>query len=351
MNVSYSSKNINDEIRMIFDSSYIKEMKEKETVHISHPIGGCIIESGKTSPIFFQVMGKNLPMSKVIQSLADETDPSEQTVHQYIEENYLLFWSGFITKGLKNNVGVDGHFMSGDLQMAVEEIFSLRIHNMNVSHKSNVEEVLSRPCLALVILVPSNPTQKLRFQEYRSYFKDKKIIGIINHFRNKILYIFPYYDELKELLGGLKDGSYMVGMVSEIIKKDEPALKSETQLNLPEGALLQNNSIESVISPTSKVSRPEIIENELYQKTLVEEVDVGPDSKTDIFEEINIESGISKKMLVEDIEIDKIPSKKTSPLTKTTISEPIEIEVTATEDLTEEIKLPDIVTQIEETDE
>lgn len=355
MNNHYMANNINDEIRLIFDEEFIQESKAKDTVHVSVPIGGCLMEEGKNSPIMFETMSKTPVAPKPIKSLDVSKKYTDEIVHQYIEENYSLFWSGFITKGLKNNVGVDGYFLSGDMAIASEEIFTLRIHNMNVSHKSNIEEVLSRPCQALVIMIPSNPTQKARFLEYRNYFRDKKIIGIVNHFKSKILYIFPYYEELKDLLGGLKDGLYMVGMVSEIVKKEEPPVAK------PESANQDSSGIEqdavTVVGPDdSSQEKLDAIKNELAQKTLIEEVDEvdpsGDDKKPQIEVEVEeIENELEEKKMIMDeeflIDTTGLPHE---PPTIYAAEVPIELEEQQTEDLTVENK-PNEVTEIEEETE
>lgn len=356
-NANYSSKSTNDEIRMIFDQEFIKEKKEKETVHVAVPIGGCVMEAGNSIPQFFEVMSKNPPIAK-LRHIESGMHPNEESVQQYIEDNCALFWSGFITKGLKNNVGVDGYFMSGDYQLASEEVFTLRIHNMNVSHKSNVEEVLSRPCLALVVMVPSNATQKARFQEYRSYFRDKKIIGIVNHFKNKILYIFPYYEELKELLGGLKDGLYMVGMVSEIVKKDEIMPKPEPPTNsqeTPSASVGQQDASQAGALGQSSQPKTGVIQNELAQKTLVEEVDdltpAENPAEDVIIEDITAEGDGLSKMDLEDVVLEDIPEILATSPQKSKPQQTIEIEGPVTEDLTEERSIPEIVMQIEEPDD
>lgn len=104
MNINYLAPNVNDEIRLIFDQDFIKETKEKEKVHPVMPIGGCTMEEGKNSPIYYEVMSKNPTIPKSLKGLENVQQSSEEVVHQFIENNYTLFWSGFITKGLKNNV-------------------------------------------------------------------------------------------------------------------------------------------------------------------------------------------------------------------------------------------------------
>lgn len=362
INSSYQpTKNINDEIRMIFDQSHIQIVKDKERVHETIPIGGCVMEEGKSSPVTFEVTREKIqPKPIVVEPIENELVPSEHRIQQYIEQNYQLFWSGFITKGLKNNVGVDGYFMSGDYQLASEEIFTLRIHNMNVSHKSNVEEVLARPCLALVAMVPSNSTQKARFHEYRSYFRDKKIIGIVNHFRNKILYIFPYYEELKGLLGGLEDGLYMIGMVSEITKKEEVVTPTPKQggaeqqgASFGEAVEAAAQSVEAMNTEQSEQIEDELTKNDIRNEVLIEEVEETVKKSPHKDEEIDVEQNEGSpqkqsKMQQEEVDLEEEPTKNEVSPNKAA-SLPIDIETVDAQNNDEitEVK-PEIVTQIED---
>jgi SPOC domain len=362
INGSYQSKNINDEIRMIFDESYIEDAKEKAKVHETFPIGGCFMEEGKSSPMNFEVTGAVLqPKLSIAEPIENELVPFEHKRQRFIEDNYRLFWSGFITKGLKNNVGVDGYFMSGDYQLVSEEIFTLRIHNMNVSHKSNVEEVLARPCLALVAMVPSNPTQKARFHEYRSYFRDKKIIGIVNHFRNKILYIFPYYEELKGLLGGLEDGLYMIGMVSEITKKEEvviPTPKSGNPDKQPESFAAAIEAAAQNVEAMDVEVKSDIV-NELETKKEDDEIEVEDNPVVDVKspkkEAFKVEGqSPSKESKMNEEEVDladetpllEIRQSPSKVKISTIEAETNDQETTNNDEITE--VQPEIITQIEE---
>lgn len=223
MNPNYN-RAVQEELKTILDESYTKKVAAPDIIHTPVPIPCCTQEEGN-EPVIDELFVR---FKEIFQAPAEPQDPMAKDlgVMKRIEETYEMFWSGFITKSIKNHVGVDGYFISGDYQVAQEEIFTLKIHNMNVSHKSNVEELLKRPPLAVVLFIPSNETQKPRFCEYRSYFKEKRIIGIVNHFKNKIVYIFPYYEEIKHLISGIPDGLFMIGFVVEM-KRDELEKKDE----------------------------------------------------------------------------------------------------------------------------
>lgn len=317
---------------------------------------------GEEEPTIYEVTVKSQskPQGPQAAGIENELISSEDSFHKWVENKYELFWSGFITKSLKNNVGVDGYFMSGDYQLVAEEIFTLRIHNMNVSHKSNIEEVLEKPCLALVMLIPSNPTQRARFHEYRTYFKEKRIIGIVNHFKNKILYFFPYYDQLQELLGGIKDGPYMIGMVSEIAKKEEVVVAK------PEGGVTDSSLVAAVEAAANKVEatisgeQKEAIVNELSESQAVEVIQEEMISElkgkiesdeTVVVEESPSEKSPKKIIKEEDLEIEETPNPKLESPSKRREAL-IDIESTDQQQPDEITEFqPEIVTQLEDCDD
>jgi RNA recognition motif-containing protein len=261
------SKFVNDDVRLIFDETFIQKKKERETLHEMKRIGPCFMEEGQELP---EEDNSIMTRADIINELPLVKAPQDPNAPPDIENRYELFWSGFITKEKKNNVGVDGYLLSGDSKMAMEEIFTLGFHNLNLTHKTNVKEVLTKTPLAIILMIPSNPTQKARFQdEYRAYFKDKKIIGIVKHLRGKIIYLFPWYEELKELLGGINDGMYMVGMVAEMTKKEEPP-KTEV-VETPTAA-----PVVVAIPPIGPVEVEEIIEEDTSKKVeIVNELEEG----------------------------------------------------------------------------
>ena len=69
---------------------------------------------------------------------------NDESIPSNIRSTYELFWSGFITRSGKNNFGVDGYYIGGDYNLAVEEVFNLKYHNLNVCHRTTLEELLGR---------------------------------------------------------------------------------------------------------------------------------------------------------------------------------------------------------------
>lgn len=220
---AFPSKNINDELRMIFDEGFIQRAREREIPVDPHPIAP-MFQTPEAEPFEEQVTEEQIRFqNRLLESL------SEKDVLKVIDLRYPVFWSGLMTKSLKNNVVVDAHFVSGDFSMVTEEILTNKMHNLNLTLRSTIDEVTKRIALAVMILVPSNSTQVARFnEEYRSYFKEKRIVGIVNYFKGKIVYIFPYYEEIKELVPGLRDGNYMIAMISEFNKQTEMPKKEDS---------------------------------------------------------------------------------------------------------------------------
>lgn len=240
-NHSLLAKNINDELRMIFDDSFIQKAKEREIPVELHPIAP-MFQTPDAEPFEEQVSEEQIRFqNRLLENM------SERDILKLIDIRYPVFWSGLMTKSLKNNVVVDAHFVSGDFSMVTEEILTNKMHNLNLTLRSTIDEVTKRIPLAVMILVPSNSTQVTRFnEEYRNYFKEKRIVGIVNYFKGKIVYIFPHYEEIKELVPGLRDGNYMIAMISEFNKQTEMPKKEETnnQRNEAEGSVQKVNVVD-----------------------------------------------------------------------------------------------------------
>ena len=240
-NHSLLAKNINDELRMIFDESFIQKAKEREIPVESHPIAP-MFQTPDSEPFEEQVSEEQIRFqSRLLETM------SERDILKLIDIRYPVFWSGLMTKSLKNNVVIDAHFVSGDFSMVTEEILTSKMHNLNLTLRSTIDEVTKRVPLAVMILVPSNSTQVTRFnEEYRNYFKEKRIVGIVNYFKGKIVYIFPHYEEIKELVPGLRDGNYMIAMISEFNKQTEMPKKEEpgSQRTEADGSVQKTNVVD-----------------------------------------------------------------------------------------------------------
>ena len=51
--------------------------------------------------------------------------------------------------------------------------------NLNISHRTSIEEILKKNVQAITIFTPSNETQLEQFKEYIGYFAEKKKAGSI----------------------------------------------------------------------------------------------------------------------------------------------------------------------------
>ena len=297
---------------MIFDDQYKEGVFEKLKVHDVFPIEPCF-QFPSEEP--FQEQGAQMEEEQI--EKFEEKDSSKETqiddmtevgLMRTIDNKYPVFWSGLMTKSLKNNVVVDGHFVSGDFTMASEEMLTSKMHNLNLTLRSNIEEITRRTPLALIILVPSNSTQRTKFNdEYRNYFKEKKIVGIVNHFKNKIVYIFPYYEELKDLIPGLRDGQYMIAMISEIIKKEDlqqqvvanqqGAQNSQKQENPPQNQIATNQD-QSPVKENRKMDEEVVVEeDEGNEQNTITEV-VHSEDPSEVVEEVRMR----KEPIINDLE-------------------------------------------------
>lgn len=64
------------------------------------------------------------------------------------------------------------------------------MYNLNISHRSNYQEVLQKPYSEIAIFWPSNETCIQKFNEYIRYFKKKERAGVVN-LEKHILYLIP----------------------------------------------------------------------------------------------------------------------------------------------------------------
>ncbi len=87
-------------------------------------------------------------------------------------------WSGFITRGKQNRVGVDAYLLQGD----VAEFFT--DYNLNISHRTTLEELakLGPAILGVVVFTSQNETQTALFASYLDYFAKKERVWSIRIF-------------------------------------------------------------------------------------------------------------------------------------------------------------------------
>lgn len=265
--LSDMDKTVNDEIRMIFDPEYIKAAKEKDT---PPPLKLSIV------PLFMHSDNRDLTFEEEvhIDSLVVKVDNGDP-VDVHIEKNNDLLWSGFIIKGndTKNTVGVDAYLISGDQSAFVDEMNSLwpADHILNMSHKCDYSELILPTPLTVMAFLPSNKTQLGKFLDFRNYFREKRIVTKVRHFRNKILYIFPYCKEFSEIVP-MEDGNYMIGVFAE-----SKGTQSAGSVNLPSIQMVDGAQVASSTSHTKEYESAKTDTEETQQENGTE---VRPKHKT-----------------------------------------------------------------------
>lgn len=126
------------------------------------------------------------------------------------DENLKQLWSGFLTKNKKDKVCVDAY----QIRHECSHFFTSEF-NLNVSHRTQFEEIMKRPIIGVIAFSPQNETQCENFLEYINYFKEKDRAGVVNFKSQATMYIVPpgdfsrkfYQNPKKHLLGIFVDSS------------------------------------------------------------------------------------------------------------------------------------------------
>eukprot|EP01016_Furgasonia_blochmanni_P024699 TRINITY_DN2666_c0_g1_i15.p1 TRINITY_DN2666_c0_g1~~TRINITY_DN2666_c0_g1_i15.p1 ORF type:complete len:584 (-),score=126.82 TRINITY_DN2666_c0_g1_i15:236-1987(-) len=122
-----------------------------------------------------------------------------------------VVWSGFITRNRQHRVGVDASLISGS-----DSCFS-KLYNLNISHRTSMDDVQKKPILGLVTFTPSNDTQIGMFEEYTKYFTEKKRAGVVQLSDHNI-YILPPC-EAAFALHKFNDNE-LLGVISDSVSTD-----------------------------------------------------------------------------------------------------------------------------------
>lgn len=251
--LSDMDKTINDEIRMVFDQEHIKAAKEKDMP----PVLKISI-----TPLFMNSENRELTFEDEEPAVSDlqvVKIESGEPVELQIEKNQELLWSGFIIKGndTKNTVGVDAYYISGEKSAFLEEMNALwpADHILNMSHKCDYAELQMPSPLTVMAFLPSNRTQMGKFLDFRNYFREKRIVTKVRHFRNKILYIFPYCKEFSSFVP-LEDGQYMIGVFAEAKGNQNAGSVNPPSIQMVDGAqVASGTSQDGKENEASKSSR------------------------------------------------------------------------------------------------
>lgn len=89
------------------------------------------------------------------------------------------------------------------------------MYNLNVSHRTNFEDLDRYPIQGVVVFVAENETQKALFNDYIQYFNEKNRIGMV-YLKNGMIFIVPPSEASKRYFkdeqGANQHSSYMVGV-------------------------------------------------------------------------------------------------------------------------------------------
>jgi len=164
------------------------------------------------------------------------------------DENLKQLWSGFLTKNKKDKVCVDAY----QIRHECSHFFTSEF-NLNVSHRTQFEEIMKRPIIGVIAFSPQNETQCENFLEYINYFKEKDRAGVVNFKSQATMYIVPpgdfsrkfYQNPKKHLLGIFVDSSVDVEKYVDMnqLKLPPPVISSaEKKLLLKQQKNKQINS-------------------------------------------------------------------------------------------------------------
>jgi len=139
-----------------------------------------------------------------LSSLNEDTQSNYEKDFSLEEENLKNIWGGFLTKNKKDRVCVDAYQIRNECSE-----FLNNEYNLNVSHRTQIEDIMKRPIIGIIAFSPQNATQCEIFLDYINYFNEKNRVGVINLKNQMILYLVPpsdfsrkfYQNPKKHLLG------------------------------------------------------------------------------------------------------------------------------------------------------
>lgn len=115
--------------------------------------------------------------------------------YKFFEDEERNIWSGFVTRNKQHRVLMEAYVVGdvhGDSRVLerVGQYLSDQDHNLNVSHRTNCEDVTRHPAQGVVAFIPQNNTQEKQFQEYIDYFTAKQRVGLC-FLRNGVMFLLP----------------------------------------------------------------------------------------------------------------------------------------------------------------
>jgi hypothetical protein len=199
-----------------------------------------------------------------ISSIRDTPNAFEKD-YSLEEENLKNIWGGFLTKNKKDRVCVDAYQIRNECTDYLNSEY-----NLNVSHRTQFEDIVKRPIIGIIAFSPQNATQCEIFQDYINYFNEKNRVGLINLKNEMILYLVPpsdfsrkfYQNPRKHLLGifvnsNVEPKSYVdmsnLSLPPPVISLTEKRmlLKKNNQNNL--SSVSQTNIASDKLSELSKI--------------------------------------------------------------------------------------------------
>jgi len=84
---------------------------------------------------------------------------------------FINFCFRFFTRNKTNRVGSDCYKVTGD---HIENFLPHDLYNLNVSFRTNFEDLDRFPIQGVVVFVAENETQYKNFNDYISYFNEKE---------------------------------------------------------------------------------------------------------------------------------------------------------------------------------
>lgn len=187
-----------------------------------------------------------------ISSIKGEAELDFEKEYSLEEENLKNIWSGYLTKNKRDRIIVDAYQIRGNISEHFTE------SQLNVSHRTQYDEIMKRPILGIIAISPENVTQCDLFQDYINYFNEKQRVGVINTESKSTLYLVPpcefsrkfYQNPKKHLLGILVDStkepkSYVdmnnLSLPPSVISTTEKKLLAKQQKKNTQSSNQQNN--------------------------------------------------------------------------------------------------------------
>jgi hypothetical protein len=94
---------------------------------------------------------------------------------------FINFCFRFFTRNKTNRVGSDCYKVNGD---HIENYLPHDLYNLNVSFRTNFEDLDRFPIQGVVVFVAENETQYKNFNDYISYFNEKERVTRNTYFNS-----------------------------------------------------------------------------------------------------------------------------------------------------------------------